>query len=117
MDDLDELLIDEIAMDGSRRCANYHRKGTSVLFPDARGKAWSSHILEHHRTKVAPGQVTARHHELLKRADALLRFLDSNVGGSEEFPLQLYAESYETLEVFNEQLDRVRAAVGILTEV
>ena len=117
MDELDDMLIDEAVREGGRRCINHTRRGTSTSVPPDRDQAWSDEIFTHYMTKMKPEHATKLHHELLKRADALLRFFDANVGVTDEFPLQVYAESDETMDVFNAQMSHFRAAVGVLTEV
>ena len=114
---VDDMILNTVVLEGARRCINSRRQGTSAIFPEERGDSWSNQILEAQRDRLTPNQLAVYQLELLKRADALLQFFDSNVGGSDEFPLQLIAESFETLDAFHDFLSSLRSAVGVLTEV
>ena len=112
-----DMELDSIAIVGAKRYINMRKKGTSALLPPPRDIDADTLLMERQAEEMTPSQLATYNIELLRRIEGFLFLFDSNVGGSEDFPLQLIAENQKTMSLFKEELGKVRNAVGCLTEV
>ena len=112
-----DMELDAIVVTGAQRYLNSRRKGTSALLPPDRDVEADNLLMERQAEELSNGQLAIYHLELLRRAENLLFFIDANMGGTDDFPLQLFADNPATMRAFKEELKKVRNAVGCLTEV
>ena len=112
----EENLKDAVAA-GTIRCLNARREGMSVLRPHSKADEFG---VSHHLALaelLGAKELISYYMELLLRADAFLEFFQGNVGESAEYPLQVVGESDEAVDEFYNQLGRLEAVVGVLTEI
>lgn len=112
-----DILLEVLTVSGGRRCVNFRRDNTSTLDPSTRPPEWGDEITQHWKQQLTPQQLAIYHTELLRRAEEFLKFMDANVGPTEEFPLVIQAETAETMEVFRSYLHRLRMPVNFLLEI
>ena len=108
--------LDHAEVEGTTRCHNTIRFGTSVLFPPDRDSTWVRQTEEQLRTACPRNELLTYHVELLRRADALLRFMDTNVGYSRDFPIVVRGENSLALDALSRQVEDLRHAVGMMLE-
>lgn len=64
-----------------------------------------------------PEALSRSYLELLSRTHKFVEFLNHNMGNSDDWPMQLLAESEEAYNLFESLFSRIEVSVGMLTEV
>lgn len=114
---VDELVLDAATIEGAVRCINSRDLGTSTSVPKIQFVGREVELTAKQREAFKQSSLDIYQVELLKRALSFLEFWEANVGGTEEFPLILHGDHIEAINLLNMQLSKLRAAVGILSEV
>jgi len=109
--------IHTAALEGARRCANSRDLGTAASVPPIRFIGQELELCARQRVVFKQASLDILQVELLKRATSFLEFWDTNVGGTDEFPLVLHGDHIEAINLLNTQLSKLQAAVGVLSEV
>lgn len=112
-----DTLLQVLAVAGGRRCINFRRHNTSTLPPPDRPPEWGAQLAQRWKAECSAKQMQVYHTELLRCAEAFLNFMDSNVGTTEEYPIVVQAETEESMEVFRDQLSKLRNPVNFLLEI
>lgn len=64
-----------------------------------------------------PEALSRSYLELLARTHKFVEFVNHNMGDSDDWPMQLLAESYEAYDLFDKLFSRIETSVGSLTEM
>lgn len=101
---------------GQRRCDGLDNNNTSAIVPHERDQVWCDKIKQQWRNH-SPQNMENYHVELLRRAEQLINFISANVGKTDDFPIQLVAETEETDGELQSCIESLRVSVNFLTEI
>lgn len=113
----DELLFNTLARVGDRRCRNKAKRNSSAIVGADRQALGRAHLLNKWRHLYTETQLESLLMELLCRAEALVKFLNSNAGPTVEFPVVITAETQETADIMQECRESLTAVVNMLLEI
>ncbi len=111
--------IDMMAMLGAIRCANDDSMDAAVLIPTPPYWTKNRKQLLAQQCKAMGGQeaLLNQYVELLVRCQAMIDFIQENVGPDDDWPLAVLGESEEAEDCFTEIMEKVASSVGCLTEI
>ena len=112
-----DILLEVLTASGGRRCLNFRNKNTSTLDPQERPPEWADEITRRWQQQLTVQELAVYQIELLRRAEEFVRFVDANVGTTEEYPLIVQGETDETMEVLRGYMHRLSTPVNFLLEI
>ena len=103
---------------GLARLENKASHGHTTLPPPARSLSGDRLLQQRHREQLPSSTLRDVYFlELLRRAEALLYFVDNNVGPTRDFPVMMSAEGEAAARMMCDRLNDLRNVVGCLTEM
>jgi hypothetical protein len=104
---------------GTRRLHAENQLFSALYLPDA--PTWYNNRSElaaaQQSAMKTPDKLATQYLELLVRSHKLVEFIEHNFGNTDDWPMQVYAESDEAGDIFDKLVKSLRTSVGVLTEV